>query len=81
MIKRVYEVDPLVCPTCGETLKLRSFVDAEDEIFRILSRLELLADGTPNKESPTAGRDPPFHEPTVEPFYDDLPLGDEFSCA
>jgi hypothetical protein len=29
MIKRVYEIDPLVCPHCGDKLSLRSFVDSE----------------------------------------------------
>ena len=35
-IKRVYEVDPLVCPRCGSSMKIKSFVFDLTEIKRIL---------------------------------------------
>ena len=31
LIKRVYEVDPLVCPECGATMKVISFIEPPQE--------------------------------------------------
>ena len=38
LIKRVYEVDPLVCPKCGSTMKIISFIERcqQDVVERIL---------------------------------------------
>ncbi len=30
-MKRVYEVDPLVCPECGATMKVISFIEPPQE--------------------------------------------------
>ncbi|MFO7980030.1 MAG: hypothetical protein R6V00_04245, partial [Candidatus Aminicenantes bacterium] len=27
MIKKVYEIDPLLCPKCGETMRIVSFIE------------------------------------------------------
>jgi hypothetical protein len=31
LIKRVYEVDPLCCPRCGEQMRIISFIEARDQ--------------------------------------------------
>ena len=41
MIKRVYEVDPLICPHCKATMRIVSYIEDEDVIYRILKHLDL----------------------------------------
>ena len=53
MIKRVYEVDPLICPHCKATMRIVSYIEDEDVIYRILKHLDLL------------GKDPPVGEVRV----------------
>ncbi|NQZ68489.1 MAG: hypothetical protein HRT89_10515 [Lentisphaeria bacterium] len=31
LIKRVYEVDSLCCPHCGEQMRINSFIEARDQ--------------------------------------------------
>ena len=50
LIKKVYEVDPLLCPKCGSTMKIKSFVTKHSEIARLIENLKL-----PNFHPP-----PPF---------------------
>ncbi len=43
LIKRIYEVDPLVCPSCGSEMKVIAFIiehDVVDAILRCLKRKE-----------------------------------------
>jgi hypothetical protein len=43
LIKRIYEVDPLVCPTCGSEMKVIAFItehDVVDAILRHLAKVE-----------------------------------------
>ena len=40
LIKRIYEVDPLVCPTCGSEMKVIAFITEHDVIDAILQHLE-----------------------------------------
>ncbi len=40
LIKRVYEVDPLVCPSCGSEMKVIAFITEHDAIDSILRHLE-----------------------------------------
>ena len=42
MIQRVYEADPLTCPSCGSEMVIVSFIEDEDVIFKILNHLNLL---------------------------------------
>ncbi|MFC2173387.1 hypothetical protein ACFLU6_12250 [Acidobacteriota bacterium] len=42
LIKKIYEVDPLVCPDCGGNLKAIALVDDPDVIYRILKHCNLL---------------------------------------
>ena len=41
MIRKVYEVDPLLCPTCGGRMKIISFIEDHKVIDRIIRHLEL----------------------------------------
>jgi len=55
LIKRVWQVDPLLCPRCGSTMKIVSFIEATqpDVIDRILTHC-----GLP-QEPPRAPPQPP----------------------
>ena len=39
LIKRIYEVDPLVCPTCGSEMKVIAFITEHDVVDAILRHL------------------------------------------
>ena len=41
MIKKIYEVDPLVCPACGGRMKIISFIEDHKVIDRIIGPLKL----------------------------------------
>ena len=41
MIRMVYEVDPLVCPKCGGTMKVVSFLTEPAVVDRIIDHLKL----------------------------------------
>jgi hypothetical protein len=40
LIKRLYEVDPLVCPSCGSEMKVIAFITEHDVVDAILRHLE-----------------------------------------
>jgi hypothetical protein len=54
-IKKVYEVDPLICKKCGGKMYFVSFIELADVIFKILKHLNLLGKD-PERGS---GLDPP----------------------
>jgi hypothetical protein len=41
MIRKVYEVDPLICPKCGGLMKVIAFITDYQAIDRIIDHLEL----------------------------------------
>ena len=41
MIRKVYEVDPLVCPRCGGRMKVVAFLTEYAVVDRIIRHLEL----------------------------------------
>ncbi len=41
MIRKVYEVDPLLCPTCGGRMRIIAFIDDPKAIDRIIGHLKL----------------------------------------
>jgi hypothetical protein len=41
MIRKVYEVDPLVCPECGGTMKIIAFLTDYAVVDRIIDHLKL----------------------------------------
>jgi hypothetical protein len=42
LIQKVYEIDPLICPKCGGIMKIISFIEEEDVIYKILTHLDML---------------------------------------
>jgi hypothetical protein len=49
MIRKVYEVDPLVCPECGGRMKIIAFITDYSVLDRIINHLKLrfIADKPP----------------------------------
>jgi len=41
MIRKVYEVDPMICPRCGGTMKVVAFLTDYAVVDRIIRHLEL----------------------------------------
>ena len=41
MIRKVYEVDPMVCPQCGATMKVIAFLTDYPVVDRIINHLQL----------------------------------------
>ena len=41
MIKKVYEIDPLICPQCGGTMRIVSFIKDHKVIDKIIKHLNL----------------------------------------
>jgi len=41
MIRKVYEVDPMLCPKCGGTMKVVVFITDHQAVDRIIRRLKL----------------------------------------
>jgi len=38
-MKRVFEIDPLECPKCGATMKIKAFIQEQSEIKRLCENL------------------------------------------
>jgi hypothetical protein len=53
MIRKVYEVDPLLCPSWGGRMRIISFIKDHKVIDRIIAHLELTLE---------AERPPPPHQ-------------------
>ena len=49
LIKKVYETDPLLCPSCGGTMRIISIIDEDAVIYRILRHLGLLGQDPPER--------------------------------
>jgi len=41
MIRKVYEVDPMICPRCGGTMKVVAFITEFGAVDRIIAHLKL----------------------------------------
>jgi len=41
MIRKVYEIDPLLCPSCGGRMSIISFIDDHKVIHGIIGHLKL----------------------------------------
>lgn len=61
-IKKVWGVDPLICSKCGEEMRIISFIDEAQVIWRILEHLGLWSDKP-------SGKPPPVNHYQVEPVY------------
>jgi len=52
MIKRIYEVDPLVCPSCGSEMKVVAFIIDHAVVDKILRHLKRRAEGQRERGPP-----------------------------
>ena len=48
LIKKVYGVDPLVCPCCGYEMKILAIIFDPEEIKKILTHLVKIGHSPPN---------------------------------
>jgi hypothetical protein len=55
LLRRVYEVDPLVCPRCGEAMRIIAFITEPKVVDTILRHLA--AKGLDARSPPTAHAD------------------------
>jgi hypothetical protein len=55
LIKRIFEIDPLVCDKCGSDMKIIAFITKEHEIVRLLEHLQI-----PKFKPAKAMRSPPI---------------------
>ncbi len=72
LIKKIWEVDPLICPRCSGEMKIIALLDDREIIEKILKHLKLWSEPAPD----TARGSPESVIPDniYEPFYDDLQL-------
>lgn len=64
LIKKVYEVDPLQCPKCGGSMKIKAFIRDPEEISRICENLGLQDWRAP----PAMGKDKKYQASDIEEF-------------
>jgi hypothetical protein len=66
LIKKIYEVDPLICPVCSGPMRIVAFIEKEGVVRKILEHLKLWEDQEP--------RSPPTVPEQVDvqyvPFFD-----------
>jgi len=69
LIYQIYEVDPLICPSFGSTMKIISFITDRKHIIKILQHLNLWPVHYPEKTSTDARASPlPFPHFPRNPF-------------
>lgn len=73
LIKKVFELDPLICEKCGGTMKIKSFITDPYEVARLLKNLGIPAFTTP---MPVRATGPP--ESYTERCFEDLPTDETF---
>jgi hypothetical protein len=66
LIKKVWEADPLLCPTCSREMRIVALIDEREVIERILRHLGLREQGI----RVHTGADPP-PKCTIEPWLED----------
>lgn len=79
LIRQVYEVDPLVCPQCGGTMRVIAVIEQPDVIRQILEPLGLAIPSRAERAPPELARRLAVAEApewTYDPVDADLPLGD-----
>jgi hypothetical protein len=52
LIKRIYEVDPLVCSSCGSEMKVIAFITEHAVVDRILRHLKRRREGQRERGPP-----------------------------
>ncbi|MCP3954870.1 MAG: hypothetical protein GY697_22015 [Desulfobacterales bacterium] len=74
-IKKIWEVDPLVCPKCTCEMKIISFIYKRTVIKKILTHLNIY-DQSRNRRAPPMP-EPEYTDPVMELFDDGWPEHDE----
>ena len=73
-MKRVFEIDPLICPKCGGQMKIKAFITESKEITRLCNNLGIAPWRAPPKFSSQKAATNTIVEPPVvsyvEPFFD-----------
>ncbi len=64
LLRRIYEVDPLVCPACGGAMRILAFITEGAVIDRILAHLRRAREAA---RGPPARGPPPDHRPAPPP--------------
>ena len=65
-MKRVFEVDPLVCPKCGNQMKIKAFIADSNEITRLCNNLGI----SPWRAPPDFNSQKASTDSVIEPFFD-----------
>jgi hypothetical protein len=65
LIKRVFEIDPLICPKCSSTMRVVSFITNSNEVNRLLKNLGIPAWTIPE---PIKSNAPPSTKPSTIPY-------------
>ena len=68
LIKKIWEVDPLICPECGSEMKMIALIDDDKVIEKILRHLKIWEDPEPARAPPEIE----YQEIIAEPIYDDF---------
>ena len=74
-IKKIWEVDPLVCPKCTGEMKIISFIYKKTVIKKILTHLNIFKEKKKQRAPPTV--EPKYTEPVIVPFDDGWPECEE----
>ena len=69
LIKKIWEIDPLICPQCGSEMSIIALIDDAHVIEKILKHLDIWDDSPSERGPPTSL---PVPEVITEPFYDDF---------
>ncbi len=74
-IKKVWEVDPLVCPKCTGEMRIISFIYKKTVIEKILTHLNIFEEEKNQRAPPPTA--PEYTEPEIVPYDDGWPEHDE----
>lgn len=74
-IKKVWEVDPLICSKCTGEMRIISFIYKKTVIKKILTYLNIFEEKKNQRAPPTAA--PEYTEPEITPYDDGWPKYDE----
>ncbi len=80
LIKKVWEVDPLLCPNCHGEMKIIALIDDRDVIAKILKHLGLWAPGELARPPPS-GPDPAGWDTDASDLGDPMPDYDVFEVV
>jgi hypothetical protein len=71
LIKKVWEADPMICPTCQREMRIVSLIDERDVIEKMLKCLGLWEQGVRVEPNGHSGTDPPNGDWVYEPWEQD----------